>query len=69
MAKFKYTYLHPLAGVEGSGKEGVQLEVAGTFERIEGDNTIVRRLDGLLIDIPTVNIISANTIPEGNLGD
>lgn len=69
MSKIKYTYLHPLAGVEGSGKEGVQLEVAGTFEGIEGDNTLVRRLDGLLIDIPTANIISANTLPEGNLGD
>lgn len=69
MAKIKYTYLHPLSAVEGSGKEGVQLEVAGTLIGTEGDNTLVRRLDGLVIDIPTANIISANTVPEGNLGD
>jgi hypothetical protein len=69
MAKIKYTYLHPLSGVEGSGKDGVTLEVAGTFIGTEGDNTFIRRIDGLVIDIPTANIISANTVPEGNLGD
>lgn len=47
--RIRYTYNHPV-------KEGVVLEVVGTEERVEGDTTLVRRVDGYIIDIPTANI-------------
>lgn len=47
--KKKITYTHPT-------KEGVSLEVVGTIERVEGDTTYVRRIDGYIVDFPTANI-------------
>jgi hypothetical protein len=53
--RIKYTYNHPV-------KEGVQLEVVGKEEKIEGDTTYVRRIDGYIVDIPTANITNKETI-------
>lgn len=55
MNRVRYTYNHPV-------KEGVTLEVVGKEEKIEGDTTYVRRIDGYIIDIPTANIINKETL-------
>tara|TARA_B110000285_G_C14904813_1_gene505033 strand:- start:30 stop:209 length:180 start_codon:yes stop_codon:yes gene_type:complete len=51
----KYTYNHPV-------KEGVELEVIGTEERVEGEYTYVRRLDGIIVDMPTANITNKEVL-------
>lgn len=51
----KYTYNHPV-------KEGEVLEVVGTDERTEGAYTMVRRLDGIIVDIPTANITNTEEL-------
>jgi hypothetical protein len=48
--KVKITYAHEL-------HEEQTLEVVGTIEKVEDDRTYVRRIDGYIIDMPTVNII------------
>lgn len=48
--KKKITYVHEL-------KDGVNLEVVGTIDRVEDGRTYVRRIDGYIIDMPTDNII------------
>jgi|TARA_B100001094_G_C17425836_1_gene436794 hypothetical protein len=53
--RIKYTYSH-------TTKEGVTLEVVGKEEKIEGDTTYIRRIDGYIIDVPTVNIITSEPI-------
>ena len=55
MNKVKVTYNHPI-------KEDVQLEVVGWIDRVEGDTTWVKRIDGYMIDIPSANIISQNVL-------
>lgn len=55
MNRVRYTYNHPV-------KEGVTLEVVGKEEKIEGDTTYVRRIDGYIIDIPTANITNKETL-------
>ena len=51
----KYTYTHPV-------KEGVELEVIATEERVQGEYTYFRRLDGIIVDIPTANIINKEVL-------
>jgi hypothetical protein len=53
--RIKYTYNHPV-------KEGVTLEVVGIEEKVEGDTTYVRRIDGYIVDIPTTNITNKETL-------
>lgn len=53
--RIKYTYNHPI-------KEGVTLEVVGIEEKVEGDTTYVRRIDGYIVDIPTTNITNKETL-------
>tara|TARA_X000000950_G_C13664676_1_gene557400 strand:- start:28 stop:207 length:180 start_codon:yes stop_codon:yes gene_type:complete len=53
--RVRYTYNHPV-------KEGVVLEVVGVEERVEGEYTLVRRLDGIIVDIPTANITNTETL-------
>jgi len=55
MNKVRVTYNHP-------NKEGVQLEVVGWIDRVEGDITWVKRIDGYMIDIPSANIISQDVL-------
>ena len=45
----KITYNHQI-------KEGVVLEVIGTINEVNDTTTFVRRLDGIIVDIPTANI-------------
>ena len=51
----KYTDSHPT-------KEGVTLEVIGKEAKVEGDTTFIRRIDGYIIDVPTANIITSESI-------
>jgi hypothetical protein len=53
--RIKYTYNHPV-------KEGVTLEVVGIEEKVEGDTTYVRRIDGYIVDILTANITNKETL-------
>lgn len=53
--RIKYTYNHPV-------KEGVVLEVIAVEEKVEGDYTFVRRLDGIIVDIPTANITNKENL-------
>ncbi len=53
--RIKYTYSHP-------NKEGVTLEVVGKEEKVEGDTTYIRRIDGYIVDVPTANIITSESI-------
>lgn len=49
--RIKYTYRHQT-------KEGVELEVIGTEERIQDGKTLIRRIDGYIVDVPTDNILT-----------
>ena len=51
----KYTYNHPV-------KEGVELEVIATEERVEGEYTYVRRLDGIIVDMPTATLAEMDVV-------
>ena len=54
--KFKVTYRHPR-------KEGAILEVAGILEsELNAETLLIRRLDGVLVDIPQVNVIKAEQL-------
>lgn len=53
--RIKYTYSHP-------NKEGVTLEVVGKEVKVEGDTTYIRRIDGYIVDVPTANIITSESI-------
>ena len=53
--RIKYTYNHPV-------KEGVTLEGVGIEEKVEGDTTYVRRIDGYIVGIPTTNITNKETL-------
>jgi hypothetical protein len=54
--RIKYTYNHPV-------KEGVTLEVVGTGEeKVEGDTTYIRRIDGYILDVPTANITNKESL-------
>jgi hypothetical protein len=47
--KYRITYTHEL-------KPEVTLEVVGTKEREEDGRMYIRRIDGMIIDMPTSNI-------------
>ena len=51
----KITYNHQI-------KEGVVLEVIGTINEVNDTTTFVRRLDGIIVDIPTANITNTETL-------
>lgn len=51
----KITYNHPI-------KDGVVLEVIGTINEVNDTTTFVRRLDGIIVDIPTANITNTETL-------
>lgn len=56
MNKVKITYRHPL-------KESVMLQVVGNLEsELTAETVLVRRLDGILIDIPVGNIIQVDEL-------
>lgn len=49
--RVRVTYQHPV-------KENVILEVVGTMETdMNADTVLVRRIDGVLIDIPRINVL------------
>jgi hypothetical protein len=49
MSKYRITYNHEI-------KDGVVLEVVGTKEREEDGRMYIRRIDGIIVDMPTTNI-------------
>lgn len=49
MSKYRITYNHEI-------KDGVVLEVVGTKEREEDGRMYIRRIDGIIVDMPTANI-------------
>jgi len=56
MNKVKITYRHQI-------KENVMLQVVGNLEsELTAETVLVRRLDGVLIDIPVGNIIQVDEL-------
>lgn len=56
MNKVKITYRHQV-------KEGVMLQVVGNLEsELTAETVLVRRLDGVLVDIPVGNIIQVDEL-------
>lgn len=49
MSRYRITYTHEL-------KPEVVLEVVGTKEREEDGRMYIRRIDGIIVDMPTANI-------------
>ena len=48
-------------GVRTVEVESVE-EVVGKEAKVEGDTTYIRRIDGYIIDVPTANIITSESI-------
>lgn len=56
MNRVRVTYQHPI-------KENVVLEVVGTLEsELTADVVLVRRLDGVLVDIPRLNVLKTDQL-------
>ena len=56
MNKVRVTYQHPV-------KENVILEVVGILEsELTADVVLVRRLDGVLVDIPRLNVLKTDQL-------
>lgn len=49
MSKYRITYNHEI-------KDSVVLEVVGTKEREEDGRMYIRRIDGIIVDMPVANI-------------
>ena len=54
--RYRVTYTHPV-------KENVVLEVVGTLEsELTAETVLVRRIDGVLIDIPNNNVLKTDKL-------